>query len=604
MAAVLRFQSLGWGLRHQPDWDERVFVENVALMVRQGDLDHRYYEYPGLVFYLLAPAVGAAGASGPGMYLASRAVVAVFGVLAVVLVFVLGRRLAGDTVGLAAALLLAVSPIAVNVAHMVRPDVVLEVFVLLAMFTFLRLDGSLRRDLVAGMALGLAVAVKFSGGLLVPSFVLARLLLPSDPGARRVSSVLRGVAVAGGAALATGLILTPYAVWHASEFAAGVGVQVGYHYEAERSANIPYLEMMGTYLGVIRRGLGPAAWLLLAAPFVLWRDRRWAVLLAFPVVSLLVFSTSDVKRDRFLVPAFGILALAIGATLESVVRRLAEAIRRPHAAAAMMTAGALALAASPLSESWRWVRTLGEPGSRDRALDWIVAHVAPGSAIVTGIPDLGLDRSRYDVLAPSGFPPLDRALVAHAGWMVTTPAAGEALGGLREAFRAEGRLTDGSPPIAIYAVPDAARPRLRAIPLEAGRIRASENGALVPEMLDEDPATAWTTEGAQRPGQWLEVDLGGPADVRRIDLALGNRPNRRGALIRVFADDGTGWRRVRVLPGRPPIEEQRLDERGVAQVLVLEPVRARALRIVQDGSDPHRWAVARLTVHAAADDGR
>jgi hypothetical protein len=308
-----------------------------------------------------------------------------------------------------------------------------------------------------------------------------------------------------------------------------------------------------------------------------------------------------VKRDRFLVPALGILALAIGATLEHVVRRLAEAIRRPHAAAAMMAVGTLVLAAAPFQESWRWVRALGQPGSRDRALDWIVAHVPPGSAIVNGIPDLGLDRSRYDVLAPSGFPPLDHALVAHAGWMVATPAAGEALGGLREVFRAEGRLTDGSPPIAISAVPDATRPRLRALPLDAGHIRASENGALVPEMLDDDPATAWTTEGAQRPGQWLEVDLGAPADVRRIDLALGNRPNRRGALLRVFADGGTGWRRVRVVPGRPPVEEQRLDERGVAQVLVLEPVRARALRIVQDGSDVHRWAVARLTVYAAPD---
>jgi hypothetical protein len=89
--------------------------------------------------------------------------------------------------------------------------------------------------------------------------------------------------------------------------------------------------------------------------------------------------------------------------------------------------------------------------------------------------------------------------------------------------------------------------------------------------------------------------------VRRIDLALGNRPNRRGALLRVFADDGTGWRRVRVAPGRPPVEEQPIDERGVAQVLVLEPVRARRLRIVQDGSDPRRWAVARLDVHVAED---
>jgi hypothetical protein len=600
VAALLRFQALGWGLRHQPDWDERVFVENVALMVRQGDLDHRYYEYPGLVFYLLAPAVAASGGSGPPAYLAARAVVAAFGVLAVALVFVVGRRLTGDAAALAAALLVAVSPIAVDVAHMVRPDVVLEVFVLLALLAMLRLDGTLRRDAVAGVALGAAVAVKFSGGLLVPSLVLARCLLPEGV-ARRPSRVLRGIAVAGGTALLTTLVCTPYAVLHGAEFATGVGVQVGYHYEAERSGHVPYVEMLRTYLGVLRRGLGPAAWLLLAAPIALVRDRRWAVLAAFPLVALLVFSTSDVKRDRFLVPAFGVLAVMVTATLDRGVRWMAERAGRPGIAPAVVAACALLFAAPLVQGSVRHVRALGEPGSRDRALDWIEAHVPAGSAIVAGVPDLGLDRSRYEVLPPTGYAPLDRGLVAHAGWMVAPPAAGQSLGGLREVYRVDGRLVDASPTIAVFAVDEAARPRLRRVLLEARRVRASENQALVPAMLDDDPATAWTTQGAQSPGQWLEVDLGAPREVRRIDLALGNRPNRRGALLRVFADDGAGWRRVRVAPGRPPVEEQPIDERGVAQILVLEPVRARALRVVQEGSDPRRWAVARLDVRVAED---
>jgi hypothetical protein len=481
---------------------------------------------------------------------------------------------------------------------MVRPDVVLEVFVLLALLAMLRLDGSLRRDALAGIALGAAVAVKFSGALLVPSFVLARCLLPPAE-VRRPSAVLRGVAVAGAAALVTTLVFTPYAVLHAREFATGVGIQVGYHYEAERSGHVPYLEMLRTYLGVVRRGLGPAAWLLLAAPFALRKDRRWAVLAAFPVVALLVFSTSDVKRDRFLVPAFGVLAVMAAATFDRGARWLADRVGRPGLAALATAIGAAALAAAPLVRSIAHVRALRQPGSRDRALDWIQAHVPPRAAIVAGIADLGLDRSRYDVLPPTGYAPLDRALVAHAGWFVAPPALGESLGGLREAFRVDGRLVDASPPIAVFAADAGERPHLRAVALDAARLRVSENAAMVPAMFDDDPATAWTTAGAQAPGQWIEVDLGGARDVRRVDLAVGNRPNRRGALLRVFADDGSGWRRVRVAPGRPPVEEQPMDERGVTQVLVLEPARARALRIVQEGTDTHRWAVARLQVIAA-----
>jgi len=114
LAAGLRFTALGWGLRHEPDWDERVFVQSAAWMVASGDLDHRFYEYPGLPVYLLAPAVLRHGPPevGPGAYLDARRIVAGFGVLSVLLVYVLGRRLGGEVSGLSAALLLAVSPLA------------------------------------------------------------------------------------------------------------------------------------------------------------------------------------------------------------------------------------------------------------------------------------------------------------------------------------------------------------------------------------------------------------------------------------------------------------------------------------------------------------
>ena len=57
LAAALRFAGLGWGLRHPPHPDESVFVDNVAEMIDRGDLDHRYYQYPGLLFYMLYPLV-------------------------------------------------------------------------------------------------------------------------------------------------------------------------------------------------------------------------------------------------------------------------------------------------------------------------------------------------------------------------------------------------------------------------------------------------------------------------------------------------------------------------------------------------------------------
>lgn len=132
LAAVLRFGALGWGLRHEPHIDERYFVENVGWMLAHRDLDHRFDEYPGLVFHLLTPVLAWFDPPrfGAEAYLAARAVIAAFGVASVGLVYVLGARLAGAATGLVAALLLAVSPTEVQTAHMVRPDVVLEAFAL------------------------------------------------------------------------------------------------------------------------------------------------------------------------------------------------------------------------------------------------------------------------------------------------------------------------------------------------------------------------------------------------------------------------------------------------------------------------------------------
>src|SRR5437870_4890384 len=104
LGAALRFTGLGWGLRHLPDLDERWFVEDVARMLSARDLDHRFYEYPGLFFYLLAPVLAFLHPPdfGPSAYLAARAVVALFGVASVGLTYVLGARLADRGAGLAA----------------------------------------------------------------------------------------------------------------------------------------------------------------------------------------------------------------------------------------------------------------------------------------------------------------------------------------------------------------------------------------------------------------------------------------------------------------------------------------------------------------------
>ncbi|HVD77024.1 MAG TPA: glycosyltransferase family 39 protein, partial [Vicinamibacteria bacterium] len=251
LAAALRLTGLGWGLRHRPDLDERWFVENVGRMLAARDLDHRFYEYPGLFFYFLAPVLAFLHPPdfGAGAYLAARVVVALFGVASVGLTYLLGARLAGRGAGLAAALLVAVSPVEVFTAHMVRPDVALEAFVLLAFLAFLRLGPDARGDLLSGVALGAATAVKFTGVLLAPSYLAQRL---GAPGCR-----LSRLALAGGASLVAFTLCSPFTILHFGDAVRGAHTQVSHHYAVRGPGPESYLDMAWTYGLGLMKSFGP-----------------------------------------------------------------------------------------------------------------------------------------------------------------------------------------------------------------------------------------------------------------------------------------------------------------------------------------------------------
>src|SRR5262245_6404548 len=270
--------------------DERYFVDNVALMIANRDLDHRFYEYPGLFFYLLLPGALIAGGEPPAPepYLAARSTVAVLGVASVGLLYLLGTRVAGRRVGLVAAAFLAVSPVAVQTAHMVRPDVALETFVLLALLAFRRGGGGWRNEALAGASIGAATAVKFTGLFLVPSYLAERLLAPAP---LRIGGLL----LAGLASALVFLALTPYAVLHFDAFRTDATTQLLYHYRPEAGEATSYWDAARGYMAVWPGALGVPGALLAAAGLLVAarRWRTWAPLVLLPLTAVAVHATSD-----------------------------------------------------------------------------------------------------------------------------------------------------------------------------------------------------------------------------------------------------------------------------------------------------------------------
>ena len=579
LAAALRFSGLSWGLRHEPRWDEAVFVTNVEKMLVERDLDHRYYEYPGLMFYLLAPVLALAEEPpfGPRAYLAARGLVAACGVLAVALAWWLGRRLGGARAGRLAALVLAVSPIDVHTAHMLRPDVPLQVLVLLGLLAFTRLGQGWWADARSGLALGAAAALKFTGVFLVPAYVISRW--------RAHGRRWRGAFLALVVAAATFLVLSPYVLIHAGDFYSGAQSQVTHHYEggdeAASGGTLAY------YLGKLLWTLGPVGAVLAALGIALHgrRPEVQAVIL-HTVTTVAVLSTADVRFMRHLVPPMGGLAVLVG--LGGAV----VAARRPRAFWPL----ALAVASVPVWHSIAYVRDVARPSTWDRAVDWIDTAAPPeGASVVTELP-LGLDRGRFEVLDATGDAVLDRRLALEADLVVVHDASETITQDFETRFVAEPR--DGpanGPRIAVRSAPAALRPRYRALDLDPAWVTTSEAPDVAARLLDGDPETGLRTPRGQRT-RFVQVDLPRPQPVGRIELIAGSRPGRTRYELEVMVRrSGSGWERVPTVSARPHVIYQS-GPRPLSVVLLVPPEPVLGVRLVYTGA--MGWGFAELRVDA------
>jgi len=584
LAAALRVIGLDWGLRHPPHGDETAFVGNVHRMIVEGDFDHRYYEYPGLFFYVLWPilrVVGGVEVPGAPSYLAARGVVAAFGIAAVALQFLFARRLVSAWAALFSAALLAVSLVAVQTAHSIRPDVALQVAYLVAFIALLRVDGRTSADSWAGAALGAAAAVKFSGVFLVPALVARRLLVPH----RR----LAGLAAIAATASVVFIISSPYSILHLGEFVEGVETQVAYHYEEAADPQLvkSYPHMAGLYLGVWAKTLGAPATALsvLGLLAALRAPRRWAPLLLVPVLAIAVFSTAQVRHDRFLLPAM-VVGFALAAAGWDILWGLS------HRLAILVAAVAIAL---PLLASARYVADVARPGTGDRALDWAAAEVPAGARVLTRV-DLGFDRSRVEVRNVARLE--HRPLVLASDYVFAGPRDdASALAGLvpRAVFAPHGRYN--GPPITAYEVPDTLRRRVET-PLAGAKLTASSGLVLLSAIADGNPATWWHTDEIQKAGDFIYLELGHEVPLDAIELELGDSARFAAREPKVEIRWAGRWIAKPFLEGRTRPEEQHPP---VSQVLLFDPpVRADAIRITLTRDSGRRWGMAGMRLWHSA----
>ena len=391
---ALRLWNIDYGLPFVYSIDEGSHFASRAVEMFWQDLDPGYYQNPAaytyLVYGLLRVMYGPLGfmfdlpfgnvteqfEKDPAeIWIAARALAAVLGMAGVAAAYWAGRRLWGVREGLVAAAVLAFAFLPVAYSRVAVTDVGALIGVALALLFAARAaeEGRTRDYALAGAAAGLAIAFKYTAGLVLLPLGIAALARLRADGARALGGLVLGGAV--GAALF--VLLNPYLfgsldLWW-SDLRDQADVAANDPKPGQESGGLSY------YLESLTWGLGWAglAAALLGAVLVLRRDLvRGLILVSMPLALLVYLALQSRYFGRWLLPAYPALALLAAAGLVQAADFVAS-----RAGAAWRTAALVGLVllvlAQPLAADVRSAQVLGREDTLSQARSWVEDEFPP-----------------------------------------------------------------------------------------------------------------------------------------------------------------------------------------------------------------------------------
>lgn len=442
---ILRVRGITFGLPAVYNPDE-IAIMSRALAFATGDLNPHNFLYPTLFFYVLFAWIGGYFVFGrltglfpsaaaferqffvdpSDIYLAGRMLGVVCGVLTILAVYDLGRRVFNRGAGLSAAAFLAIAPFAVRDAHYVKHDVPVTLLIVLAYSTMAKLvsgraealrhmsresrtgwgraEGSpytsqegrtgwrralalpftrpesLRHVVAAGTLTGFACSTHYYAIFLAVPLAWA-LWVHAE---LRVDRFLRSLLVAGAAAAAAFFIASPFLLVEPAtairdvianrEIVVDRAVAGSAGLFANGAAYLRMLLWEAVGWPVLVLALAGAVWLVATSP------RIAVFLLAFPLV-FLAFISNTVAAGRYLNPVLPFVALLAGAALERAARARAARSSFPRAgplALLVMTAGAAVHGTALSIQTGTFFR---QTDTRTLAQRFIESAIARGSTI-------------------------------------------------------------------------------------------------------------------------------------------------------------------------------------------------------------------------------
>jgi len=394
-AALLRFWALPQGIPFGVQVDEPEVLLRAVRMMKTGDLNPHFFDYPSLYMYVQALVAmvrflfgamqgewaGLTQAPPEAFYLWARAVTATLGTATVWVIYHAGLRW-GRRVALLAAVMFAVMPLHVRESHFVLTDVPVTFFVMVTLLLSLRAHerSTLVAFALAGAAAGLAGATKYNGVLVLFIPLLACAMTP----AVRPSRVAAAAVVVVSMVIAF-LVAAPYTLLDLPTFLNQFARLSG-EYRATLALAEPiwiiYLKHLRNaygYLGIaiVAAGLVIGAWRIAIGPHRL----KWAMVTLFPLLYFRFISQQHIFYGRYLLPLLPFLSLLGAVAVVAIVDFMRHA-RLPQGAKNSVTVLLTLIAIAPPSyTSISFNANAAKVWTTEQAYDWIIREIPAGSKV-------------------------------------------------------------------------------------------------------------------------------------------------------------------------------------------------------------------------------
>lgn len=424
LAIGLRVFGIGWGLpnsRHyysyHPD-ENMVLSAAMNINIFDGQLDPGFYNYGSLYIYVVSFALLLASGWGlvnlgsgdiskyigdvSNMYMSGRIAALILGVLTVYLVYLLGKRAYGRTVGILAALFMAVMPIHVMHSKFLAVDVPATFFVVLTLIFAMRIaEGHRLRDyLLAGLFAGLAAGTKYNAGLVILAPVAAHIATWINPKcALGFASNSKNPKKTGDGFAIQLLKLISIPVLTFVGFIIGTpgfllnneAFMRDFTYEIHHAATGHGLVFVKTGLGWVYHfghsllpGMGLPL-LVLAVIGVIYALRKRNVadlaLLAFLIVYYAMIGAAQIRFARYVIPMLPIMAVLAARVSIDLVDRLKSGRLGSKSLGYAVVCLLVLITAFTATYSVALDTMFVRPDTRDTASDWIRSNIPPGSSI-------------------------------------------------------------------------------------------------------------------------------------------------------------------------------------------------------------------------------